>query len=301
MPGERAGPGILLTRRLGRGGWPSGLPLALMLALAACAPSPPSAGPAAGAAADDSHVPPFARLPYQRFSREAAVQIALREWRAFGQPIVLPHQELPFDNERAEGLWQRVGEYWWLGLPLPVREQGWTGMHDQNGRIFPASEDGNYAWSAAFIDYVMRMAGAQDRFPYSPNHADYINAAKQQALGLRHDLVIAAEQPKAYAPQRGDLICMWREGRPVDYRQLPTAGSFPGHCDIVVAIHSGSLEVIGGNVDNSVSMKHIPVTADGHLAGPDGVVVDPDHPWFVVLRVDYEINPPVNPPGAPVS
>ena len=73
------------------------------------------------ATASDIHVPPFARWPYQPFSREAVVQIALREWRAFGQPIVYPDTELPFDNERLEGLWQRVGEYWWLGLPMGAR------------------------------------------------------------------------------------------------------------------------------------------------------------------------------------
>ena len=58
----------------------------------------------------NAHVPPFARWPYQPFSREAAIQIAYREWRVFGQPVVFPHTELPFDNERAEGLWQRVGD-----------------------------------------------------------------------------------------------------------------------------------------------------------------------------------------------
>lgn len=269
--------------------------LALALALAACAPSPQSAGPAPGAQPDDTHIPPFARWPYQRFSREAAVQIALREWRGFGQPVVLPHTELPFDNERAEGLWQRVGEYWWLGLPLGTLDQGFTGKHDANGRVFSEQEDGNFAWSAAFIDYVMRMAGAGHRFAYSPTHADYINAAKEHATGQLPDLAIAAEPPERYAPQRGDLICMWRGRRPIRYDELPT-GRFPGHCDIVVAIHPGSLDVprvidvIGGNVDNSVSMKHIPVTADGHLAGPDGVVVDPDYPWFVVIRVAYDIN-----------
>ena len=95
----------------------------LMLVLAACAREPPSAGPApvpSAATASDIQVPPFARWPYQPFSREAAVQIALREWRAFGQPVVYPDTELPFDNERLEGLWQRVGEYWWLGLPMRV-------------------------------------------------------------------------------------------------------------------------------------------------------------------------------------
>jgi hypothetical protein len=266
------------------------------LALAACAPTPP----AAVAIADDAHVPPFARRPYQPFSREAAVQIALREWRAFGQPVVLPNQDLPFDNERAEGLWQRVGEYWWLGLPMGVKDQGFTGMHDETGRVFAVSQDGNYAWSAAFVDYVMRMAGAAHRFPYSPTHSDYINAAREHAAGQRPELAIAAEPPERYAPQRGDLICMWRGSRPIHYADLPTS-RFPGHCDIVVAIHPGSLDVIGGNVDNSVSMKHIPVAADGHLAGPDGTIVDPDHPWFVVIRVDYDINAPPGAPAAPVS
>jgi len=268
-------------RRLQRAArlWSLGSAAAILLALAACAPQ---GGPAAGIP-DDAHIPPFARLPYQPFSREAAVQIALREWRAFGQPIVLPHQELPFDNERAEGLWQRVGEYWWLGLPLPSREQGWTGMHDEHGLVFPATVDGNYAWSAAFIDYVMRMAGAGHRFPYSSSHSDYINAAKEGRAGL----AIAAEPPERYAPRRGDLICLWRGRRPISYDALP-AGHFPGHCDIVVARHPGSLDVIGGNVDNSVSMKRIPVAADGRLAAPDGTIVDPDHPWFVVLRVEYD-------------
>jgi hypothetical protein len=47
---------------------------------------------------------------------------------------------------------------------------------------------------------------------------------------------------------------------------------------------------------------HVPATADGKLANPDGSVVDPDHPWFVVLRVDYDDNA-LPPPSlsAPVS
>ena len=278
-----------MPKRLAGG---SGALLLLLFALTACAPERPVAGPAG--IPDDIHVPPFARWPYQPFSREAAVQIALREWRAFGQPVVLPNTQLPFDNERAEGLWQRVGEYWWLGLPMGAADQGFTGIHNQNGAMFPASQDGNYAWSAAFVDYVMRMAGAGHRFPYSSTHADYINAARRHAIGELPTLAIRAERPEQYPPQRGDLICMWRGRRPVRYDDLPT-GLFPGHCDIVVAQQPGSLDVIGGNVDNSVSIKHIPVTADGRLANPDGTIVDPDHPWFVVLRVEYDVS------GAPVS
>ena len=214
------------------------------------------------------------------------MQIALREWRAFGQQVVFPNVELPVDWERQEGMWQRVGEYWWLGLDPRWKEQAWTGIHNENGEVFPESQDGNYAWSAAFVSYVMRMAGAGGRFPYSETHADYINAARRHEMGEEPGIVLTTERMEVYAPQRGDLICYWRGRRAITYDDLPTS-RFGGHCDIVVEIKPGELDVIGGNVDNAVAMKHIPATADGHLAGPDGVVLDPDHNYFVVLKVDY--------------
>ena len=245
-----------------------------------CQTGPTVASVAAGS---DVQVPPYARVPYQGFSREAAIQIALREWRAFGQTMVYPNTPLPFDREREEGLWQRVGDYWWVGLPLGNPDDGFTGKHTANGQLFPADQDANYAWSAAFIDYVMRTAGAGNRFPYSSTHSDYINAARRHDQGI----VVTAERPEAYAPQPGDLICMWRGHHSIRYDDLPT-GRFPGHCDIVVGIKPGALQVIGGNVENSVSMKSVPVTTDGHLADASGAVVDPDHPWFVVLRVSYD-------------
>jgi hypothetical protein len=105
--------------------------LALALGIGGCAaPTVEPTGFTIGLTGD-TQTPPYSRVPYQPFTREAAVQIAYREWRAFGQPVVLPHTELAVDNERAEGLWQRVGDYWWLGLPLGSREQDFTGIHDQ--------------------------------------------------------------------------------------------------------------------------------------------------------------------------
>jgi hypothetical protein len=266
------------------------LVLLAAVALAGCAVSPEEAllpGPRPGVTTSlTAHVPPFARWPYESFSREAAVQIALREWRAFGQQVVFPNVELPVDEEREEGMWQRVGEYWWLGLDPRWKEQAWTGIHNEDGQVFPESEDGNYAWSAAFISYVMRMAGATSHFPYTETHADYINAARRHGMGVEPGVALTAERMEIYAPQRGDLICYWRGRRPITFDDLP-AGRFGGHCDIVVAIKPGELDVIGGNVDNAVAMKHIPATADGHLAGPGGVLLDPDHNYFVVLRVEY--------------
>ena len=274
----------------------SGIPalrrLALLAAvlLAGCpAPLEERLGPGARPGVTTSlnaHVPPFVRWPYEPFSREAAVQIALREWRAFGQQVVFPNVELPVDEERQEGMWQRVGEYWWLGLDPRWPSQAWTGIHNENGQVFPESQDGNYAWSAAFISSVMRTAGAGEGFPYTETHADYINAARRHELGEEPNIVLTTERMDVYAPQRGDLICYWRGRRAITYDDLPT-GKFGGHCDIVVEIKPGELDVIGGNVDNAVAMKHIPATVDDHLAGPDGVVLDPDHNYFVVLKVDY--------------
>ena len=61
---------------------------------------------------------------------------------------------------------------------------------------FPASEDGTYAWSAAFVSYVMRIAGAGARFPYSASHSDYINLAKQMKLGQTSGWLIVAERSR---------------------------------------------------------------------------------------------------------
>ena len=185
-------------------------------------------------------MPPFARVPYQPFSRTAVVAIA----RANGacsarrsmttRPAAVPSRPAGQSPSVEPGLWQRVGEYWWEGMPPDSRESGWTGKHGADGVVFPADEDWEYAWSAAFIDYVMRIAGAGNRFPYAADHAHYINIAKQMALGRTSGWLIAAEQPDAYAPRPGDLICTGRgDAAGLTYDDLPAA-RFPAHCDIVV-------------------------------------------------------------------
>jgi hypothetical protein len=262
----------------------------LILALAGCAvPKPSSRSPSL---APDAHTPPFASMPYEPISRASVVAIALREWRLFGQPVdddppgTRPPPAPEDKPEREPGLWQRVGEYWWVGLPPGAPESGWTGKHDAQGLEFPANEDGNYAWSAAFISYVMRIAGAGPRFPYAADHADYIDVAKQMATGATSGWLVSAARPEAYAPQPGDLICMGRgAAASLRYDDLPAA-RFPAHCDIVVdTTVAGQIAVIGGNVDDAVTMKHVPVTADGKLAGPDGLVLDTRYPWMTVLRL----------------
>jgi hypothetical protein len=279
-------------------------PLALVVpaVLAACAhpqaaaPKQPATGQyQRGSNVLDAQAPPFADGGWAPFTRDAVVAIALREWRMFGQPVdddppgtraELPAEDKP---ERQQGLWQRVGEYWWIGQDPGTPEASYTGKHDGAGNIFQATRDTYYAWSAAFISYVMRIAGAGPRFPYAISHTIYINAAAaHETRGL------TAYAPDAYAPMVGDLICVGR-GRSASLRfaDLPTAYSFPSHCDIVVNVKPGMLTVIGGNVDDAVTEKHVPVTPAGMLAGPDGVAVDTRYPWFVVLKVNYDDSAPV--------
>jgi hypothetical protein len=225
--------------------------------------------------ARDAHVPDFARKPYAPFARDAAIAIALREWRAFGSPV----RDGPASGEvekaeRTEGLWQRVGEYWWLGLDADRPDHRVTGKHDEHGRMFPPDDDARYAWSAAFISYVMRLAGAGDRFPHSEVHARYINAAR------RGDGALRALPLHGYAPQPGDLICYSRTAVPLRFEDLP-AGRFASHCDLVTAAEPGRLSVIGGNVDDAVTMKHVPTAQDGTLA-------DDRLPWFVAIKIAYD-------------
>jgi hypothetical protein len=272
------------------------LAVAMLIVLSACA-APPAPAPTPTRRviniAPDAHDPPFATVPYQAISRESVVAIALREWRLFGQLVdddppgtrpPLPPDQMP---ERMPGLWQRVGEYWWEGMDAGTPQSAWTGKYDGDGTVIPARKDDNFAWSAAFISYVMRIAGAGARFPYAEDHSYYINIAKEMALGETTGWIITAERPSTYAPQLGDLICEGR-GRAarLTYDRLPT-GHFPAHCDVVVKTAPGQITVVGGNVDHAVTMKHVPVTPDGKLATPDGQVLDGRYPWMVVLRVLY--------------
>jgi len=239
-------------------------------------------------------VPPFVRIPYEPFSRESVIALAQREWRLFGmevrdeQPVPEAQVNPITKPERMEGLWQRVGEYFWVGLGPFNPLAGDTGRHDEQGKLFPPQLDGQYAWSAAFISYIMRIAGAGAHFPYSESHAGYINAAVEQARGQRHDLAITAERLSDYAPQPGDLICAARDvSYNLTFDMLPIK-QFASHCDIVSDKSGGMLSVIGGNVADRVALKHVPVTTDGKLVDGNGKVLDTRYHWIVILRVTYD-------------
>jgi hypothetical protein len=251
-----------MAKRLGRVG------LAVVAALGGCV-------------APDAHAPPFARAPYAPFSRAAAVAIALDEWRLWGSRI--DNDPFSFEPvapdaipERQEGFWQRVGEYWWEGQNAGEFANRYTGLYDQDGDVIPPARKGDYAWSAAFISYVMRMAGAGRAFPYAPAHSTYIDAAIRGQTPR-----LTAEDPALYAPRLGDIVCFARSWAVnLRFKDLPTAGFFPAHCGIVTGGGPAEIDMVGGNVDNAVVMTKI--------AGlPGGLLSTAIFQWLVVLRVNY--------------
>lgn len=236
-----------------------------------------------------SVVPDFAAKPYVPFNREDAVAIALREWRLFGSLSDLPGSPEPAvaKPERAPGLWERIGEYWWLGLGGKGSEARWTGKHDQNGHVFPVTDDERYAWSAAFISYVMRIAGAGDRFPYASNHAAYVNAA---ASG--RSSILIAHAPQSYTPKLGDLLCFGREwASHLRFTDLPTGGFWPGHCAIVVARQDNTFSVVSGNDNDAVTMDHVNIAGAGQLSSLNYVIE-----WPIVIEVRYDAETEPGPP-----
>ena len=122
-------------------------------------------------------------------------------------------------------------------------------------------------WSAAFVSWVMCEAGLGDmaQFRRSSAHRDYIDQAIRASDGNAPEAAYAAYDAgeKPIAP--GDLLCNSRAG--FDYRSLADRRDHPvnnalTHCDIVVKVEAARVLLIGGNVDQSVSLTVLPLRKD---------------------------------------
>jgi hypothetical protein len=167
-----------------------------------------------------------------------------------------------------------LADYWRTGAGVAVTDRDLRSPQFQN----------SHPWSAAFISWVMRKAGAGRAFAYSASHATYVAAAKRNRLTNNGNPFRAYRVSEA-RPQVGDLVCKSRAGSGATYDNIR-----PGmatHCDIVLAVGPRSIRVVGGNVDNSVADRSVPLTADGRLAPPE---------YFAVVKIEA---PGVGPSPAP--
>jgi hypothetical protein len=121
----------------------------------------------------------------------------------------------------------------------------------------------NEAWSAAFISYIMKKAGAGKDWKYSASHSTYINDSIKNRKD-NNDKPFKAFKPNEVKVAVGDLVSYPRGGS-VTYDTANKIGSYASHTDLVVNIKNGIAETLGGNISNSVSITKVPLTADGKI------------------------------------
>jgi hypothetical protein len=119
-------------------------------------------------------------------------------------------------------------------------------------------------WSAAFISWIVRNAGAGDRFLYAWKHRTYIARAVQNRLD-NNDNPFKAYRLNEVVPEPGDIVCKEREGSGATYDNITDGTARDTHSDIVTEVKPGEIVTIGGNVDNAVSKTVVTTDADGHV------------------------------------
>jgi hypothetical protein len=148
-----------------------------------------------------------------------------------------------------------------------------AGVNVTPAQVASAAFQQGHPWSAAFISWVMKQAGAGRAFRYAASHSVYVHAAKQNRLANNGNPFQAYRISEAI-PAPGDLVCKSRNNSGATYDNIR-----PGmatHCDVVVSTAPGQISVIGGNVNNSVSRKTVRTDANGRINVPG---------YFAIIKV----------------
>lgn len=175
--------------------------------------------------------------------------------------------------DKITSAWQRVALYWRDSGLMP-RMAGSPGALDCGYAIGSMTSPAcrafviDHPWSAAFVSYVMRKAGVPG-FRASPSHFDYVRDAWLYPDASPFLFL----DPPAAAPAAGDLLCYVRMvGQVYGYAGLIAAigghrGSLNMHCDIVAGVDAGKAYLIGGNVQQGVTMRLLHINQTGHFWG----------------------------------
>lgn len=154
-----------------------------------------------------------------------------------------------------------------------------------------------YAWSAAFVSWVMAKAGAGTGFHYASFHSEYASAALNAARTGMADHYRAFDINQI-TPEVGDIICNDRKKGGLcagtSLSNLKTGSGWNiSHGDIVVEVHANRLVVIGGNVSDTVTRREIKLDSAGRVpqTSRDGCA------YFAILKApDTLAQPRVQPP-----
>ena len=238
--------------------------LGIVLLLSGCAVQKQRQTPAISVAAN---ITPSFVIPDVR---ERMLYLARQEWKLFGRPEVNYDFDPPtvtYPSEATQGhetllpFFSRVFMYWHTATDLPII--------GYEGELRP--------WSGAFIVWLARSAGVPESdLPSTVLHWDYI----QHVMAGGSESRFVSHAISTYAPKPGDIICAPRGDAFIQsihtYKDLKR-GAY--HCDLVVAQRSGELDVIGGNVQDAVSLAHI------KLDGAGKVLPTKARPWMLAIEL----------------
>lgn len=175
------------------------------------------------------------------------VSVALQEWNRWGQGS---------KNENDPSLQAILKDYWVSGTGS---DYGYTN---------------SLAWSAAFISWVIKKAGGGNNFRYSGAHTTYTYYAKQNRI-QNNASPFKAFRITEKRPEPGDIIVQNRGTSTFTYDNVQPDLSGT-HGDIVVSVSGNSIQVIGGNLSNSVSRNPYYLNANGFLNSA---------PHFAIIKV----------------
>ena len=193
--------------------------------------------------------------------KKAVVEEADREWRRWGMQTRGKDGKYVKRGfkETDSGFVQRVGQFW--------RNIGWEGVDGNSDKHY---------WSSAFISWIMGNVGRVFGVPFKKTHRhsnyiqEYIKNRKEGNLNADYVAYRIHEKPA----EVGDLLCYAREDTEDD--PYDRTSKYASHCDIVVSKTNNEIEVIGGNVGNSVTKKV--------LSAVDGYVIDDNNRWFAIIK-----------------
>ena len=132
--------------------------------------------------------------------------------------------------ENVSPLKERIGVYWDF-LKRPDLDGG-----------------DDVAWSAAFVSFMVNLAGANTTFPYSAQHSVYFYRTINDKL-IKKATAFWGYRVSEATIEPGDIVGMNRSTKPpIDYDWAMTHGDYFSHADIVVAVDKKSIQTIGGNV-----------------------------------------------------
>ena len=203
---------------------------------------------------EESSVPPLCAA----IARVAVEQF--RRWRpGGGRPLL----------ETSAAASPILREYYQVGVGQAVTD----------AQMRSGAYQASHPWSAAFVSYVMRTAGAAS-FPFSAAHRVYIRAARRNRLERNTANPFWAYRATEVPPQVGDLVCASRGTGPIaTYDTIAEPRNWQTHCDVVTEVRPGSIRVIGGNVGQTVGEKWLRTLPDGRLS-----LTGPQSRFFAVIR-----------------